>query len=307
VPPPDASREHYLLEQQLAIRTSNAVDSLWSQVDPTDLDGSWAAGLGQQITARIAASQFLAASIADRYLGQVLDELTIAAPAAAAVRPRAFAGIAADGRPLDTLAYSAVVDTKLATSAGRPVVDAMAAGRSSIVRIAGTQVADAGRTAVATAIAARPAITTWVRMLNPPSCSRCVVLAGKHFKWNQGFARHPLCDCVHIPVTENIAGDFTTDPRAYFDRLSPADQAKYFTEAGAQAIRRGADIAQTVNARRGLYFADGQLATIEGTTSRGYAGKVLQGRTRLMPETLIRDGATRAEVIAGLRANGYLT
>src|SRR5690606_23965723 len=33
----------------------------------------------------------------------------------------------------------------------------------------------------------------YVRMLTPPSCSRCTVLAGRWYRKNAGFARHPGC------------------------------------------------------------------------------------------------------------------
>ncbi|MBK6887020.1 MAG: hypothetical protein IPH03_11745 [Tetrasphaera sp.] len=40
----------------------------------------------------------------------------------------------------------------------------------------------------------------YIRVLSPPSCDRCSVLGGKWFKWNTGFARHPGCDCKHVPA-----------------------------------------------------------------------------------------------------------
>jgi hypothetical protein len=324
VPPPDAATTHYLGQQAIAQSAVASTRALWAQLDPTALTESWTDDvIGSQILARVSTGQFLAASRADAYLDAVTLELSIDAPASAAVGPRAFAGVASDGRNLSSLIYEPVITSKVAMANGATITDAMQAGQDALTRIVGTQVQDAGRTAVGTGIAARPAITTWVRMLNPPSCSRCVVLAGKRFRWNQGFARHPLCDCRHIPSTENVAGDLTTNPRTYFDSLSTTDQDKYFTAAGAEAIRNGADISQVVNARRsGLYMANGQLATLEGTTRRGIAGSRLQaaGSTtkstggrytrvtepRLMPETIMANAADRDEAIAQLRRYAYL-
>src|SRR5699024_3123647 len=98
-----------------------------------------------------------------------------------------------------------------------------------------------------------PQVTGYVRMINPPSCDRCAILAGKRYLWNEGFLRHPNCDCIHIPASENVAGDFRTDPYEYFKSLSESEQDRIFGKANAEAIRDGADIFQVTNTRmRGM-------------------------------------------------------
>lgn len=250
----------------------------------------------------VSAGQAVAASAADGYLDEVLDELGIDTAAVATVDATAFAGVASDGRPLDTLLYEPIVRTKLAV-ATKSNTAPLASGEASLIRIVTTQLQDAGRASVGAGIAARPAVSGYVRMLNPPSCGRCAVLAGKRFRWNAGFQRHPHCDCRHIPASENIAGDLTTDPRRYFDSLTDDQQARYFGEGGAAAIREGADIGQVVNARRGMTAAG---TTTEGTTRRGVAGQRLGGRTRLMPERIMAEARSRAAAIDALREHGYL-
>lgn len=111
----------------------------------------------------------------------------------------------------------------------------------------------------------------YVRMLQPPSCDRCVILAGTWYRWNKGFQRHPMCDCIHIPAAEAAADDLTADPMAYFRSLSPEKQAYYFGKANAAAIRDGADIFAVVNAqRKGAMFTadDGRRYTTVGTRAR---------------------------------------
>lgn len=164
-----------------------------------------------------------------------------------------------------------------------------------------TAVIDIARAAESAATTSYPQVTGYVRMLNPPSCSRCAVLAGRFYRWNTGFERHPRCDCRHIPSSEAIAGDMTVSPGGYFDSLpSAADlnerypdlsvamrreagiysQEDIFTKAGARAIRDGADMTQVVNARRGMQkaqvFGKDALITTEGTTRRGMAYRSLQ-------------------------------
>lgn len=217
----------------------------------------------------------------------MLDEQGVRAPAIAAVDAAALAGVASDGRDL----------LGLLQAVSRPEAPAGSFDRAVL-----TQISDAGRAGGAVSIAARPKVTGYVRMLVPPSCSRCAILAGRVYRYNAGFARHPRCDCRAIPATESTARHLTTDPRAYFDSLDVAQQERLFTKAGAQAIRDGADMAQVVNARRGMATAqvgsERVLATRAGAT---------RGRVRLMPETIMQiAGSDRLEAIRLLRLHGYL-
>lgn len=126
-----------------------------------------------------------------------------------------------------------------------------------------------------------------------------------------------------IPASENVAGDLTTSPKAYFDSLSEQEQNATFTKAGAQAVRDGANINQVVNARRGMYTAGiGNLkvqATHEGVTSRGgfgraqsdlrkQGGRYRRSQTlRLMPEQIYLEAkGDRDEALRLLRKFGYI-
>lgn len=149
-------------------------------------------------------------------------------------------------------------------------------------------VQDAGRAAESVAIAARPNIGH-VRMLNPPSCARCAVLAGRVYRYSTGFLRHPSDDCVMIPTT--LANrDLVQDPvdlmrRGLVTGLSKADQ---------QAITDGADFGQVVNVR--LRKA--------GLTE---SGRVLTRRGRLSPEAIYRQaGDDRERALTLLQQAGYL-
>jgi hypothetical protein len=189
----------------------------------------------------------------------------------------ALAGIASDGRDLVTLLDQPAITTLTALGSGVPQARAMTAGYATLDMAVRTQVADAGRVADQVAIAARPR-TGYVRMLNPPSCSRCVVLAGRWYRWNQGFRRHPRCDCTHVPSREDTAGDLRTDPRGYFDSLDRAEQDRIFTQAGAESIRLGADIGQVVNARRGAAGLAPAGARITAEEARALRGGRVVGR-----------------------------
>jgi hypothetical protein len=154
-------------------------------------------------------------------------------------------------------------------------------------------------------------------MLQLPSCSRCAILAGKWFRWNAGFSRHPRCDCRHIPAAED-AEDLRTDPAA----AVASGQVTGLSQADQQALADGADLNQVVNAHRGMSTATvgGQPVevTTEGTTRRGYASSVRRAITeqggatarnvgpRLTPATIYQVTGSREDAVRLLVANGYV-
>ena len=237
-----------------------------------------------QAALTVAAFQALAAREALMSVENMLDEQGIDAPSVASVAVASLAGTASDGRPLATLLDQAKTDFQFGL-------------------MVATQLKDVGRMAAGTAIVTRPAVGGYARMMNPPSCSRCAVLAGAIYKWNSGFERHPGCDCVHVPTADldsARSGGLIASPDDYFEELPSAaeldrlypdmtvkmrneagiySQEDIFTKAGAQAIRDGANIGQIVNARRGMQVAQiggrNALVTTEGVTRRGLAYRSL--------------------------------
>lgn len=269
-------------------------------------------GRGSQAVAQaVAAYQLLAAQQGAASVAPIMAEQGLSGAATAALAASTLAGVASDGRGLVSLFEQAQNLTQLAL-------------------MVATQVQDAGRVAAGVQVVATPAAEGYVRMLNPPSCSRCTVLAGKFYKWNTGFERHPLCDCRHVPTSEALSHDLTTNPFVYFNSLTPAEQDKAFTKDGAQAIRDGADIFKVVNARRGMHTAainpggswipKGRAiptdvhgkpvyVTTEGTSKRGHGRKITADngtRYRLMPESIYRLATSREEVLRLLKLYGYL-
>ena len=300
---------HYRSRAGLADALARAARRLWLRVDRSNIAASWQAQL-VDLLVLVNGAQLAAAQAAEEYVDTVLAEQNIGGDAEGRLAPRALAGVASDGRTLDTLLYQPVVATLGAISQGAPVDRALAGGLANLDMICRTQVADIGRAADQVALTARPRVDGYVRMVVGRTCGRCVVLAGRHYRWNAGFARHPKCDCIHVPAAEDTADDIRTNPRAWFDSLSSAEQDRQFTTAGARAIRDGADISQVVNARRGAFgltpagaritaaearalrnglergrlqaqdvFGHQLFVTTEGVTTRGVAGRRLGART----------------------------
>lgn len=304
------SRHQALIVRSVTDRTAAA----WSGLDAADLSGSWAATVGPAMVRTLAAGQRLAAAGASQYVSAAVRAQGGDPAADGAIGTVAFSGTAADGRSLAGLLYTPVLKTKMAISAGLPVREALTSGATELSMLVGTEVADAGREAAGAAMTATRSVHGYVRMVSGSACSRCIILAGKHYRWNASFQRHPRCQCTAVPAIENRAGDLTTDPHAFFDHLSPAQQDARFGKADAQAIRDGADINQVVNARRGLYetkvFGRDVQATTEGMSRRGLAGQRLAGSTkglRLTVRQIYIDGAgDRDLTISLLRRYGYL-
>ena len=324
---------HYRRQQRLTRRAANRIQSLWRLLDATDLSGSWDAGIGPRIVEAVTAGQLASAALADGYVDAVVSAESADPERVGSVKPSAFAGLAADGRPLESLMYLSVIGTKERIGRGLSTQDALMAGLRHALMLGTSEVTQAGRGAVGASMVGKRTIQGYVRVVQPPACSRCIILAGKEYGWNKGFQRHPKCDCIHLPTTliaRNQGRRGFIDPNAYFNSLSRAEQDRVFTGAGARAIREGADMAQVVNARRGMYTttAYGRVlrATREGATTRGFfyrqerARDIARGRVpanigrqyrltspRLLPEEIFELAESRDEAIAMLRRFGYLT
>lgn len=257
----------------------------WRKVRPADITAGWQQ-VAPVVLRSVIAGQLAGAQEADGYVAAALDEQRIEAPAEGVVQPTAFAGVASDGRSLATLLEEPVIGAKTDIAQGRPPDQALQGAGDRLSMLALTMIQDAARAAVGTAIVARPRVTGYVRMLTPPSCARCAVLAGRWYRWSAGFARHPRCDCRHIPAQEDASGDLRTDPRAAFE----AGQVRGLSKADTRAIGEGADFARVVNMR-------GVNAAGERRSAGG----------RLMPEQIYAAaGDDRARSIDLLRANGFL-
>jgi len=190
------------------------------------------------------------------------------------------------------LLNQSVIVTKTAIKDGSTLTEALHAGGSWLTGTTLTVLGDTRRQVYHADIIQRKGLG-YTRMLNAPSCSRCVVLAGKFYAWNAGFKRHPRCDCIHIPAPESLAEDSTTDPLEYFRSLSKAEQDAAFTKTGARAIRDGADVSRVVNVNsRGLGTAKGNKRF--GTPSR------------MTVEDIYRQAGTRTNAIRMLEREGYV-
>lgn len=249
--------------------------------------------------------------------------------------PRMFSGAAVDLNnlvclPLDSYLVGAVVHTRSLYGSGMTDSETLQAGESHLRGLVRTQVADAARNALGTAIASTPK-AYFYRVVQPPCCQRCAVLRDVTFAWNSAFSRHKNCDCM--------AGPVLSEEQAKFSRVEPSD-VRDLTIAQREAIADGADMNQVINAQRGVKVTEvgGKRVklTTEGTTKRSWNAYVQKelarqrgedlalttqqvGRRgavanytvsrvkpRLTPEAIYQFATTREEAVRLLARNGYI-
>lgn len=341
---PQATRDLYLSQQRLGLATRARVRALWRRMGD-DFDASWSV-IGPLIVATIAQAQLQAATDASESFDRLVAETDQSNDAYGQFVPASLAGVASDGRPLGSLMYQSVVASGEAFNNGADQGAALLEGGKFLDMAALLQVADAGRLATGVRTAANPFMSGHARFLNPPSCQRCAVLAGRVYRWSTGFRRHPRCDCGMLPVRDEKwarSEGFVFDPTENLDNISDLSRAQ------RRAILDGADISQVVNAQRGMVAAGDVLSkgaieaqirlygradtyTLSGTTSRGVYGRreiaragtrtiertgLRQGyianqsisratAARLTPESIYRGAKSREDAIRLLRRFGYI-
>jgi hypothetical protein len=313
-----ATSTQYIAEQQAATAAMIAsVLAAWATIETGKAIASWKSGIGEKIYVLVSMLQELMARHSNTYVRQVmaLQGLTYTGPD---LDPLKFAGRASDGRDLESLLAGAVVALRRAEREGRPPAEGSRRGADWLRMVTQTQAADAAREAEQVSIVVagprdqngKDVALGWIRVLNPPSCGRCVALAGKFFRWNEGFYRHPNCDCRHIGVSEANASDILTDPMIYFNSLTEAEQNRYFGGPQAQAVRDGAAIDRVINAQRGgaTYIADGGRYTMELARKNGGYGYRSEQSRRPTPYQIYQEAdGDQDKAIELLRRFGYIT
>jgi hypothetical protein len=246
---PPAARDFYGTQQRVNAAAAREARRAWRRMGD-DFDASWRRHSPAILAALIEAQQQMAEK-ALRYVPRVLSETDIPDRPVGDFQPDSLVGMASDGRRLDTLAYGAVTEAKTAVSNGATPEQALATGGNWLDLMVKLQVADAARQAVSIMTASRKNLGGTVRVLNPPSCQRCAILAGRFYRWSTGFRRHPRCDCVNLPSESQgwaEAEGFITDPMDAYR----GGHIRDLTDAQRFAIDNGADITKVVNANRGM-------------------------------------------------------
>ena len=284
----------YSSEQRTEIRAAlAAVTRLWRRMGP-DFDRSYARVEPDLLRVLFTAQE----RIADGALAYVPAILKDDADPVYESTGSRFVGVAGDGLPVASLAYGSVIQAKQAVASGLDVASALTQGSRHLTQSIGTMLSDTGRAAEKVSGGAHR-VKLWTRMLNPPSCGRCVILAGRTSRQSEAFNRHPGCDCRNVPSTEDTGEDSRTDPHAYLSELSSTEQDRVLgSKANGQAFRDGADMNQLINAyRKSGAVRPGQIHgvnikyTREGTTRRGHAYWQMSQAQYVKEQGVFRDGS----------------
>lgn len=289
------ARNHYTRQASITAAAVLAIRALFRRKRPLP-----------EIVSTVAAYQYASAQASATAMAGAAGSRT------PLISPTMFAGVTAAGFPLAE-PMVAVID-QFAPAPVEPLpanwwADA-ADFMGSIERLVAAEVADAGRSAAQAEILSRPTWQNYVRMLTPPSCGRCAILAGRVYRDLDGFKRHPGCDCVHWPVQDwqeaHDAG-LVSSAREAFDK----GLIRGLSKADSDAIRDGADIATVVNAAQGITtatMAGRKLkATTYGTTKRAAWRRANPSRlVRLRPESIYEFAKDADDARRLLALYGYL-
>ena len=298
------ARNHYRNQQKVALAGVRAVRKAVKKA-PTPLAATSAA------TTTLATYQLASALNGARMMASEAGRDLLSTPAA-------LAGTTQLGWPIET-PIETIVDrlTRDLEQEAQRLTDQMLAGLDLFVQ---AEIIAAGADAASAEIIAGPEWTNYVRVLDLPSCDRCVILAGRIYRDNEGFPRHPRCDCQHWPVeswAEAEAAGLVTDPTVAFER----GEIRGLSKADEQAVRDGADLQEIVNAKRGggtrpkgmtnaitaEVFGRTVKATTEGTTRRAMWRKAHPDLPiRLRPESIYEHAKDRADALRLLRLYGYI-
>lgn len=298
------------------------IQRIWRGLSASTVEQDLQGEAGAAILAAVVEGQITVAEGAQAFVAACMAAQGASATAEAALVGAAFAGIAPDGGPLETLLFLPAIGVQRRLAGGMTAQEAMLGGLSDMAMYASTAIADTARSSAQVAMTADRQVVAYTRVVTLPACSRCIILAGQQYRYSEGFLRHPRCDCQTVPLRD-AQWRGVQSPEDLYASMSDAERRRVFTTAGAEAIDQGADVAQVVNARRGM-STPGAGTTSEGTTRRGLYGRRARragggtarfpgeryARTteaRLTPEAIFRQASGRSEQLELLRRYGYIT
>lgn len=320
---PPLARSYHAAQRAAIDAALLDIAAQWRRIGPR-FDTGWAL-VGPYIADIMAGAQRDLIGRASEFTPALLEDTgqTRYLPAEFTPNVESLVGVTGAGYPVAESLSAATIRAKQAVAEGRPAPQSLALAGSWLAQSSLTVLADTMRSTETLGQLSHR--VGYVRMVNSGACGRCVVQAGKWFRTNAGFLRHPRCRCTHIPASEDVGRDWQTNPDDYFHSLKPEQQIKLMgSKANAQAVLDGADIGQIVNAYRktsGMQFAQvspikvvrGMKYTTAGASRRSLAtqqqvilrrnGRVQQ---RLMPESIARIAKDADDRMRLLRLYGWV-
>lgn len=294
------ARRHQEARAALADSVARSVLAEWYKVRPDDVARDWGRLL-PKVTAMVQAGQLHAAEGTHTFMRELLGPEGADGPQ---IDPAQFASQTPDGRDAASLVAQAIPQAIVAQRKGFSPRAAMARVGAWLDMVVRTVVSDTGRQADQVAMVANRNVIAYVRVVEMPACSRCIILAGREYGTSSGFLRHPRCDCTMEPVTRKHR-PMPLVAEEIYESMDEAQRRKVFGEAGVKAIEDGARISSVVNARRRMDQVEMFGRTVQVTWS-GTGSRKKKRPPRLMPEEIYRQAESREHAIRLLYKNGYL-
>ncbi|MGW5635706.1 VG15 protein [Streptomyces sp. NPDC003832] len=294
------ARRHQRRREALAEATARAVLAEWAKVRPEHVARDWARLL-PAVTAMVQRGQLHAAEGTHTFMRELLGPDAVRGNQ---IVPEQFASQTPDGRDAMKLLAQAAPRSISAQRRGFSARAAMARGAALLNMVVRTVVADTGRQADQAAMVANTEVNGYVRVVELPACSRCIILASRVYSVSTGFLRHPNCDCTMEPVTSKNTPT-PLDAEDLYESMTPAQRRKVFGEAGTKAIDDGARISSVVNARKSMDQVEMFGHTVQVTWA-GTGSRRKKRPPRLMPEEIYKQAESREHAIRLLYKNGYL-
>ena len=288
------ARSHHARQSRVAAAAVLAIRRLFERHRPLS-----------EILATVSAYQLASATTGSQAIAEAAGRTPVTVP-------NLFAGVSSHGFPISE-PIIATID-RFVPAPVEPLPDAWWGDAldflSEVEALIESEIRDAGRSASQVEMVNAPDWQNYVRVLVPPSCKRCTVLAGRIYRDLEAFKRHPQCDCEMWPVQDweqaHDAG-LISSPQEAFDK----GQIRDLTIRETQAINDGADVTKVINSSRGIQtvdvFGHRVKATTEGTTRRSAWRRANPTRlVRLRPEAIYRIARDHEDAIRLLRLYGYL-
>lgn len=283
------ARSHYARQSTIVAAAVLAIRSLFRRRRPL-----------VEIASTVSAYQYASAAASANTVATWAD-----AQAALTV-PQAFQGVSSLGFPIIEPIIATIDQHVPAPPEALPDAwwkDA-AAFMADIEQLIASEVADAGRSASQTEMAARPDWQNYVRMLTPPSCDRCAILAGRIYRDLEAFQRHPGCFPAGTVVSGPAAsratrrwyeGELVIIRTAGGKELSATGNHPILTDQGwlpANLLTEGSHVVSRASGdrSRALLVPDHDQVPARIEDVWGSAGVRPLGRVPVAPEDFHGDG-----------------
>lgn len=199
--PPELARGRYDLVAATIRAIIEQVQAIWRTLTPDTVEDALQDEAGAMIAAAVLAGQLNVADSAAAYIAAQMTAQGASPLPDATLVSAAFAGLSPGGGPLESLLYLPAIGVQRRIAAGLDPEEAMVGGLADMSMYTATAIADAARTADQVGMATTRSCVAYMRVVQLPACSRCIVLAGQMYPHSEGFLRHPNCFPAGVSVS----------------------------------------------------------------------------------------------------------